>query len=319
MGRGLNTSMKSVGFVFSLLESSGNRIVTKSISGRTVTPVLQEISRVVKEQEATHGAVTIKAVNFQIDEETISDPEKMESVNTLLTLATEHYTQITQITEEKRTALEANLTKVLSDPKKTKKLLEVMQQRLKELDLPSLEKGDILLVGKFKNRKAEITGFDTDENGQPIAQTTKGDQKIFKPRVQKLMPEKKLSEVVRPNFHPDERLVQQKFQQKQAEKKERERLNNKRLAGDTTKALPPGFHGFDETEAKNVSKYPTQYPEHRSQSKPDKAESPFKTPPKGCTCHKMNTSGPTNTSQFCSTCADQLHKKGLMPKGTAST
>src|SRR5690348_3745913 len=56
------------------------------------------------------------------------------------------------------------------------------------LDLPKLEVGDTLLVGKFKNRKAEITGFDTDDNGQPVAKTTKGDQKIFKPRIAKLMP-----------------------------------------------------------------------------------------------------------------------------------
>ena len=50
--------------------------------------------------------------------------------------------------------------------------------------------GDVLLVGKFKNRKATITGFSTDENNQPVAQTDKGDQKIFKPRIAKLMPSK---------------------------------------------------------------------------------------------------------------------------------
>jgi hypothetical protein len=59
-----------------------------------------------------------------------------------------------------------------------------------ELDLPSLEKGDTLLVGKWKNRRAEIKGFETDENGQPVAKTNKGDQKIFKPRIAKLMPPK---------------------------------------------------------------------------------------------------------------------------------
>jgi hypothetical protein len=50
--------------------------------------------------------------------------------------------------------------------------------------------GDILLVGKFKNRKATITGFSSDENNQPVAQTDKGEQKIFKPRIAKLMPAK---------------------------------------------------------------------------------------------------------------------------------
>jgi hypothetical protein len=59
---------------------------------------------------------------------------------------------------------------------------------LTELELPSLEVGDTLLVGKFKNRKAEIKGFSTDDKGQPVAQTSLGDQKIFKPRVAKLIP-----------------------------------------------------------------------------------------------------------------------------------
>lgn len=49
---------------------------------------------------------------------------------------------------------------------------------------------DVLLVGKFKNRKATITGFSSDENNQPVAQTDKDAQKIFKPRIAKLMPAK---------------------------------------------------------------------------------------------------------------------------------
>ena len=56
--------------------------------------------------------------------------------------------------------------------------------------LPILAVGDVLLVGKFKNRKATITGFSSDKNNQPVAQTDKGEHKIFKPRVAKLMPAK---------------------------------------------------------------------------------------------------------------------------------
>jgi hypothetical protein len=56
------------------------------------------------------------------------------------------------------------------------------------LDLPDLESGDELMVGKFKNRKATIKDFKKDEHGQPVAVTNKGDQKIFKGRVKKLMP-----------------------------------------------------------------------------------------------------------------------------------
>jgi hypothetical protein len=60
----------------------------------------------------------------------------------------------------------------------------------KAYELPRLAVGDVLLVGKFKNRKATITGFSSDENNQPVAQTDKADQKIFKPRIAKLMPAK---------------------------------------------------------------------------------------------------------------------------------
>lgn len=60
--------------------------------------------------------------------------------------------------------------------------------RKKAFELPRLAIGDVLLVGKFKNRKATITGFSSDENNQPVAQTDKGEQKIFKPRIAKLMP-----------------------------------------------------------------------------------------------------------------------------------
>ena len=60
--------------------------------------------------------------------------------------------------------------------------------RKKAYELPRLAVGDILLVGKFKNRKATITGFTSDENNQPVAQTDKGEHKVFKPRIAKLMP-----------------------------------------------------------------------------------------------------------------------------------
>ncbi len=55
------------------------------------------------------------------------------------------------------------------------------------LKLPSIQVGDEILVGKFKNRKAVVTGFAKDENNQPVLKTTKGDQKLFKPRIVKLM------------------------------------------------------------------------------------------------------------------------------------
>ena len=59
-----------------------------------------------------------------------------------------------------------------------------------EYQPPKIRKGDEVKVGKFKNRKAEVKGFDTDDNGQPVLKTTKGDQKLFKPRISKLEPKK---------------------------------------------------------------------------------------------------------------------------------
>ena len=39
--------------------------------------------------------------------------------------------------------------------------------RKRAYELPRLAVGDVLLVGKFKDRKATITGFSSDENNQP--------------------------------------------------------------------------------------------------------------------------------------------------------
>jgi hypothetical protein len=55
---------------------------------------------------------------------------------------------------------------------------------------PEISVGDTVKVGKFKNRKAEVKGFETDDHGQPVLKTTKGDQKLFKPRIAKLEPKK---------------------------------------------------------------------------------------------------------------------------------
>ena len=67
----------------------------------------------------------------------------------------------------------------------------------KPYELPTLAVGDVLLVGKFKNRKATITGFSCDENNQPVAQTDKGVQKIFKPRMQSSCPRRNFRRATR--------------------------------------------------------------------------------------------------------------------------
>ena len=63
-----------------------------------------------------------------------------------------------------------------------------------KLELPDMVVGDEVKVGRFKNRKAEIKGFKKDDHGQPVLKTTKGDQKLFKPRISKLEPKKKVDE-----------------------------------------------------------------------------------------------------------------------------
>ena len=57
----------------------------------------------------------------------------------------------------------------------------------KKLQPPEIEVGDEVMVGKFKNRKAEVTGFTKDDNNQPVLKTDKGNQSLFKPRINKLM------------------------------------------------------------------------------------------------------------------------------------
>ncbi len=56
-----------------------------------------------------------------------------------------------------------------------------------KLELEPIEVDDIVYVGKFKNRKATVKGFKTDDHNQPVLKTDKGDQKLFKPRLGKLM------------------------------------------------------------------------------------------------------------------------------------
>lgn len=63
---------------------------------------------------------------------------------------------------------------------------EIIQESSKTYIPPEIDVGDEVRIGKFKNRKAEVTGFSTDDHNQPVLKTTKGDQKLFKPRISKL-------------------------------------------------------------------------------------------------------------------------------------
>jgi hypothetical protein len=63
---------------------------------------------------------------------------------------------------------------------------EFINEDKKSYQPPEIKVGDEVKVGKFKNRRAEVKGFKTDDNNQPVLKTTKGDQKLFKPRISKL-------------------------------------------------------------------------------------------------------------------------------------
>lgn len=50
----------------------------------------------------------------------------------------------------------------------------------------SLGVGDEVRMGKFRNRKATIKGFDKDKKNQPTVKTTKGEKKALTFDVEKL-------------------------------------------------------------------------------------------------------------------------------------
>lgn len=54
-----------------------------------------------------------------------------------------------------------------------------------------IKKGDTILVGRFKNSPAIVTGFGTDKNGQPTVKTDKREYSLYKFRIKKLMKDKK--------------------------------------------------------------------------------------------------------------------------------
>jgi hypothetical protein len=66
---------------------------------------------------------------------------------------------------------------------------------------PTIDVGDNVLVGKFKNRKATVTGFTKDDHQQPVLKTSKGEQKLFKPSIVKL--DEPVNEIARPPTRSD--------------------------------------------------------------------------------------------------------------------
>lgn len=52
---------------------------------------------------------------------------------------------------------------------------------------PQISIGDEILMGKFKNKRATVTGFGTNEKGQPTLKTTKGEVDLYNVRIAKLL------------------------------------------------------------------------------------------------------------------------------------
>lgn len=53
----------------------------------------------------------------------------------------------------------------------------------------TLKRGDEILVGKYRNKKAEIKSFSKDKHNQPVMNTTKGTRKVHAFRLADEMPE----------------------------------------------------------------------------------------------------------------------------------
>jgi len=69
------------------------------------------------------------------------------------------------------------------------KIKDIITEGAETYQPPALAVGDKILKGKFKNSPAEIKGFKTDKNNQPVLKTNKGEVPLFKPRIAKLMPQ----------------------------------------------------------------------------------------------------------------------------------
>jgi hypothetical protein len=68
---------------------------------------------------------------------------------------------------------------------------QIVSNVLYEYSNPDIKVGDMVLVGRFKNRKAIVKGFTTDKNNQPQVQTSRGTYSLYRFRINKMMPEDK--------------------------------------------------------------------------------------------------------------------------------
>jgi hypothetical protein len=60
----------------------------------------------------------------------------------------------------------------------------------------NINTGDIVELGRFRNVIAKIKDIKTDEHGQPVIVTNRGEKKLFSCRLSKLMPSTKISKKI---------------------------------------------------------------------------------------------------------------------------
>jgi hypothetical protein len=53
----------------------------------------------------------------------------------------------------------------------------------KEEEYQQIKVGDHVKGGKFRNKDMEVKSFTTDDKGQPIMKTSKGDKKVYSVRI----------------------------------------------------------------------------------------------------------------------------------------
>ena len=66
------------------------------------------------------------------------------------------------------------------------KARRILGEDKETLNPPSIDVGDEVKTGKFKNVKATVKGFKKDDHNQPVLKTNKGDKKLFNLRLSKL-------------------------------------------------------------------------------------------------------------------------------------
>jgi hypothetical protein len=64
----------------------------------------------------------------------------------------------------------------------------LLSKYLLEYANSDIKVGDMVLVGKFKNRRAIVKSFTRDKNNQPQVVTTKGTYSLYRFRINKMMP-----------------------------------------------------------------------------------------------------------------------------------